>query len=145
MEAQFRGGKRKGAGRKPLKNPKKQVSLYIENNKFYKFGGEEKMKEKIYEFVDEYGDTKEVIHIGETPKIFDAPQLPKNYMADEPMFPKELKIVTASDFESRIIECKTVPEIEAVMKDVKSAVLTFIEKKNLEAIAKEVSKDFFTD
>ena len=50
------GGKRKGAGRKPVLNKKKQVSLYIESGKILKFGNEEKMKMQLYKFIDQYNN-----------------------------------------------------------------------------------------
>lgn len=49
------GGKRRGAGRKPILHKKKQVSLYVEGSKIVKFGSEDKMKEHLYEVIDKFG------------------------------------------------------------------------------------------
>ena len=55
MDEKVHGGKRLGAGRKPVLNKKKQVTLYVETKLILPFGGEEKMKEKLYEFISGYG------------------------------------------------------------------------------------------
>lgn len=52
---QKRGGKRVGAGRKPSGVEKKTISLYVAKGSIYKFGSEDKMKEKIYDFISGYG------------------------------------------------------------------------------------------
>lgn len=65
-EKRTRGGKRNGAGRKPIDNPKKQFTFYFKKEVAYKFGGEEKMKEKVNQFVEKYGE--------EQPKVYDAPK-----------------------------------------------------------------------
>lgn len=149
-EKSNKGGKRKGAGRKPLLNPKQQVSLYIEKNKFYKFGSEERMKEKIYSFVDNYGEEqKSNISIQDytkpTNEIKPFEQPKTNFGINT--LPKEVP-VNLSEFDAlkeEIYECRTVPEIENVMRKVKGALMFPKEKQTLEAIAKQHSKDFFTD
>ena len=45
-----RGGKRKGAGRKPAKDPKQLVSNYIETSIINALGGLESTKDKLYSF-----------------------------------------------------------------------------------------------
>lgn len=50
-----RGGKREGAGRKPSGVEKKTISIYVEKGAIYKFGNEDKLKEKLYDFVSGYG------------------------------------------------------------------------------------------
>ena len=49
------GGKRRGAGRKPVLSKKKQISLYVEGAKVVKFGSEEKMKAHLYDIIDKFG------------------------------------------------------------------------------------------
>ena len=44
--------KKSKAGRKPISDKKKQVSLYIRQSKIDKFGGIENFKDALYEFVD---------------------------------------------------------------------------------------------
>lgn len=44
------GGKRKGAGRKPAKDPKQLVSNYIETSIINALGGLESTKEILYSF-----------------------------------------------------------------------------------------------
>lgn len=45
-----RGGKRKGAGRKPSPDKKQTVVLYIETSIINALGGLENTKEKLYSF-----------------------------------------------------------------------------------------------
>ena len=49
-----RGGKRKGAGRKPCSDKKQTVALYIETSKINKMGGMDKAKEKLYQFANKF-------------------------------------------------------------------------------------------
>ena len=44
-----------------------------------------------------------------------------------------------------IYKCNTVPEIEKVVASIKASFISLKEKQLLEAIAKDQSKDFFTD
>lgn len=75
------GGKRKGAGRKPVLNKKKQISLYVEGGKVLKFGNEEKMKQHLYKLIDEYGN------VPFSEKVYDAPSSQTKIGLDElPMF-----------------------------------------------------------
>lgn len=46
-----RGGKRKGAGRKPCSDKKQTVVLYIETSNINDLGGLDATKEKLYNFV----------------------------------------------------------------------------------------------
>lgn len=59
MEENKRGGKRIGSGRKPITNPKVQVTLYVEKNKIWVFGNVDKMKTEIYGFISNFGIVKE--------------------------------------------------------------------------------------
>jgi len=47
-----KGGARKGAGRKPKKDKKKTVILYILESKIKEKGGEKELKETIYKFIN---------------------------------------------------------------------------------------------
>lgn len=49
-----RGGKRPGAGRKPIAEKKKPVTLYFKGKTILKFGSEEKLKEGLYDFAEMY-------------------------------------------------------------------------------------------
>lgn len=106
-----KGGKRLGAGRKPVIERKQQVCLYIQPKYFYRFGNEEKMKEKLYEFIENY----ERVIMGEQPKIYDAPMINKNYFPDEPKQLDEPNKKELSNFESwkkEISECDESYELE---------------------------------
>lgn len=71
MEEKKKGGKRLGAGRKPVLHKKKQVSLYIEPVKFLPFGSEDKMKQHLYSFIDSFSK--------EEPKIEYSKATPESY------------------------------------------------------------------
>lgn len=53
-EKNNKGGKRIGAGRKPAKDPKKTFVFYIHRSCVLKFGSEERLKEKVYDFLENY-------------------------------------------------------------------------------------------
>ena len=50
---QKQGGVRKGAGRKPVADPKIQISLYVEESTIKKFGGIEELRNECYAFLKE--------------------------------------------------------------------------------------------
>lgn len=52
MEKNKRGGKRLGAGRKPIADKKKLVPLYVGEKKIWSFGNEQKLKDQLYSFID---------------------------------------------------------------------------------------------
>lgn len=47
-----RGGKRKGAGRKPIADKKQTIVVYVETSKVYNAGGIDELKKEIYRIVD---------------------------------------------------------------------------------------------
>lgn len=60
MEQSKRGGARIGAGRKSVGNSKKQtVTLYVEKNKIWLFGNEDKMKQELYGFIEKFKNALE--------------------------------------------------------------------------------------
>ena len=59
MVMENRGGKRKGAGRKPCSNKKQTVVLYIETSVINKLGGLNATKQILYNFAKiEAGEPK---------------------------------------------------------------------------------------
>lgn len=95
MEEKEHGGKRLGAGRKPVFNKKKQVTLYVETRLIFPFVTEEKMKVKIYEFISGYGSKQlegNIQYVKPTPANYDSPRI-SNMLNDEAGMwptPKEL-------------------------------------------------------
>ena len=63
-----KGGKRNNAGRKRASNPKKAIVLYVDRSNILKFGSEEKVKEKVYGFINSFGSEIEVKNTIDTPK-----------------------------------------------------------------------------
>ncbi len=145
-------GKKRGAKKKPALSKKTQVSLYVEGSKILKFGNEEKMKTHLYTIIDNFGD-KEIFFATPTPDAYDGKKMDK-ITHDEPAQWQEPKSTITglppkiSDFDNLMDElnaCSTIPQVEAVMKKVKSGLLLPREKIILEAHAKEISKDMFND
>lgn len=54
MSTKLKGGKRQGAGRKPIPEPerKKAIILYVQNKKIVQHGGEDKLKRKLTNVID---------------------------------------------------------------------------------------------
>ncbi len=150
MEESKRGGKRRGAGRKPIANKKKQISLYVENNAIFPFGNEEKMKEKLYGFIADYSKPK-VVNMAiqdltkPTNEIKPQEQPKTNYSVDTTKIPVQPLQSQYEAYRQRILKTTLISEVEAIMKEVKAALLTIGEKRNLEAIAKEHSRTMYTD
>ncbi len=142
------GGKRKGAGRKPVLSKKKQYSFYIEGSMVMQFGSEEKFKKAVIDFIYGYGVEKDYSN-----PVSELKNLP-NYSVHDIQPQVEAKSTFTglppklSDFDNLMDElnaCSTIPQVEAVMKKVKSGLMLPREKMTLEAHAKEISKDMFND
>jgi hypothetical protein len=156
MEQNKRGGKRLGAGRKPIGDKKKPITLYVENNKIYPFGGEEQMKGKLYEFISGFGKEVETVHFPDTSAMFQDLTKPNveikpveqpktNY--EVKIEPKPITTVMGSydAFKAKILATQTIKGVEMVMREVKASLMFPKEKLSLEQIAKDHSKDFFND
>ncbi len=143
MEQIKRGGKRTGAGRKPIVNPKRTITLYVDIKSIARFGDADSLKNELYEFISGYNlplgealmrPEREIKPV-EPLKVIPAP-IP----AVDPFEPATgLKASQFDEFHDEIIGTTTIPQLTAVMKRLKSAVLTPKDRQNLEAIAKEHS------
>ena len=153
METKKQGGKRRGAGRKPILDKKKQISLYVETGKVVKFGNEEKMKERLYKFIDGYDENSEIEFVAPTMTAYNGKKT-ERVTHDEPgqwEVPKSPitglapKISFFSEFMNELNSATTVGQVESIMKRAKGEVFTPRDKMALENRAKEVSKDMYTD
>ena len=156
-EKKKQGGKRRGSGRKPVLSKKKQISLYVEGNKVIKFGSEEKMKEHLYGIIDKFGVQPNyenpISELKDLPNYSVHDIKPKEAIvapvseSDVKMPPKPQSefIASVNDFEKRLRGIKSGSEGEAIMREVKVALMPFTQKQYLERIAKEVSSNFFND
>lgn len=61
MEESKKGGKRVNAGRKPLSDPKKPITLYVPKSKILVNGGEEKLKLRIYDAISKDFSTTHIV------------------------------------------------------------------------------------
>lgn len=146
MEEKKQGGKRRGAGRKPVQSKKKQISLYVEGGKIFKFGNEEKMKTYLYSLIDEFGQMgkiSEKIDYSKTPIFYDAPKVDKP-IHDEPPIWQEAKpkIDQYAAYQTEISEANSVLEIENIVREIKKDTIPDWQKNKLEKIAIEKSKTF---
>lgn len=146
------GGKRRGAGRKPVLHKKKQVSLYVEVDKMIKFGGEDKMKEKLYSFIN--GELKEVpVYVTPTPDSFDAEKMDKINHDEHGQWQEPKSTITGlppkiSDFDKFMAELKNakiIPQVEDIMKRAKAGIMFPQQLRGLEEKAKELSREMFND
>jgi len=141
-----RGGQRIGSGRKPLGSAKKQViTLYVPQKEIYPFGNEEKLKGKLYEFISSAGKVV-VQDLNRTTNEIKPIEQPKtNYFVDTTPKPVQALLSPFTAFQKEILATKTVPEVEAIMKRVRAALMSGKEQQALEAIAKEHSRTMYTD
>ncbi len=147
------GGKRRGAGRKPVLSKKKQISLYVEGSKILKFGNEEKYKEFLYKQTDEYGNNELEVSVPLNP--FDAPKV--HHLIDDE-FPKIAgtevvskitglapKLSDFDKFSEELYGAKSRHDVDAIMKRSAGGIMFQKERNELKAIADKVMEDMFND
>lgn len=138
------GGKRRGAGRKPVLSKKVQISLYVEGSKILKFGNEEKYKEFLYKQTDEFGEEKlesEIKFSPITEKSFDgtntnAAKLDEVAISTGTGLPPKLTLV--NEFMADLDKAKVYQDVENVMKRAKGEVMLPRDRIALETKAKQV-------
>jgi hypothetical protein len=146
MEEKKKGGSRKGAGRKPVLHKKKQVSLYVEPIKFLPFGSEDKMKDHLYDVIDNFKQEAKVVDLNKPTNEIKPFEQPKtNYEAKVQPKPENIPLGSYEAFRIAILETTMTKPLEKIMREVKAALMANKQKQMLEAIAKDHSKDFFTD
>ena len=142
------GGKRRGAGRKPVLSKKKQISLYVEGAKVVKFGSEDKMKAHLYEIIDKFGI--EPNYENPASELKSLPTYSVHNIQPQAEVKSSItglppKLSLFSDFMAELGNANTIPQVEEIMKRAKGEVFTPRDKMILEAKAKEVSKDMYSD
>lgn len=140
------GGKRKGAGRKPVLSKKKQVSLYVEGVKIIKFGNEEKLKEEVYRFIDGYGKDEPlesgIKYAVPTPDAYNGKNMGKVIHDEFPMFPQP-KANQFTAYAKEISDAVSVSQIEAISQSIRfDTELADWQKKRLNEAAVAKSKTF---
>lgn len=149
MEQNKRGGRRNGAGRKPIENKKSVITLYVAKPDIWKFGNEDKLKTGVYRFISDFGSGKAVVQDLNEPtnqiKPITEPQKQTNVVFSVP--PKEQPTIGLFDAYKKDLATKsTVKQIELLVKVIKlDSNLTIPEKIQLEAYGKELSKEMYTD
>lgn len=152
------GGKRRGAGRKPVLSKKKQFSFYIEGAQVVKFGNEEKFKKIVTDFIYGYGIEKDysnpVSELQNLPNysVHDIKQ-PLATFSTQSTYTETKSTITGlppklSDFDGFMEELNsatTLSEVKGIMLRVKSGIMFPRQKLELEAFANEISADMFDD
>ncbi len=142
------GGKRRGAGRKPVLSKKKQYSFYIENSQTLKFGSEEKFKKAVIDFIYGFG-----IEPNYENPISELNKLPQYYVHDiQPQVEVKSAITglppKLSDFDKfseELYGAKSRHDVEAIMKRSVGGIMFPKERIELKAIADKVMEDMFND
>lgn len=141
MELKQQGGKRRGAGRKAVLDKKKQICFYVLGATIIKFGGEDKLKENVNRFIDNFG--KEKVELPR-PLFYDSKKMDK-ITHDEPAMWEEVKpYINQFDFyKEEILQTTYSGDLQKIMGVIKND--TSIEKwqrTQLDAIANEHRIEF---
>ena len=115
------GGKRRGAGRKPVLSKKKQISLYVEGAKVVKFGNDENPVSELKN-MQNYS-----VH-----SIQPQAEVKSSITGLPP------KVSLFSEFMAELDNCKTFDEVEKVMKKAKGEAFLPRDRMSLENRAKQV-------
>jgi hypothetical protein len=140
MEEKKKGGKRKGAGRKPTSDPKLTIPFYVARSKILIFGSSEKLKEKVNAFIDNYEGENKIDYVTPPPDAYNGKRM-DNYIVDEPILPQ----MASNDFEARLKACKNSKELKSLVSVINSAGLSFFPKQRLLEIANKMAENFYTD
>ena len=142
------GGKRKGAGRKPVLSKKKQYSFYIEGSMVMQFGSEEKFKKAVLDFIYGYGVEKDYSN-----PISELRKLPQYSVHDiQPQVEVKSsftglppKLSDFDKFSEELYGAKSKAEVEAIMKRSAGGAMFPKDRIALKAVADEVMEDMFND
>lgn len=143
MEEKKKGGKRNGAGRKPIPTLSKKitVTIFVSGANILKFGNSEKLKIKLGEYIELFGvETK--VEVTPIPKYFDAPKMPVTFN-DEPKQYQEAKISQFDAYKNEILATTWSGDLQPLMRIIKAD--TNIGSRGqlmLENIAKEHTSTF---
>jgi hypothetical protein len=142
MDEIKKGGKRNGAGRKPLDVKKKAVTIYVPENKILLIGGEGKLKDWLNDSVDiKIQDlTKPTGEI----RPFEQPST--NFGINTQPPPNNQILSSYEGYRQLISKSIHAKELQPIIQSIKSDPnLTPIQKSTLESLAKHHSKDFYND
>jgi len=151
MEEKKRGGKRLGAGRKPIGNKKKPITIYVETNKLYPFGGEEMLKKGLIKFIDEYGkevpSTIAIQDLNKHTNEIKAYEQPKtNYPINTTPVQIPLPMSQEQAYINELKMAKTINSIQFIVSTAKNdKSLLPISVKRIELYGIEISKQMYND
>lgn len=144
----LRGGKRMGAGRKPVGLKKQPETFYVTPIEINNWGGHEQFKKNIYEIIQK-GNKNSNINIQDlnepTHQIKPMEAMKPESVVFVPPKPQSINLGNFDAYHDEILATTMPDELKEIMSRLKSELMTGKQKADLEAIAKEHSKDFFTD
>lgn len=146
MEQSKKGGKRNGAGRKPVDNPKEQVTLYVPKKSIWLFGNKDKLKTALYDFIDTKHEDEpkaEIRDLTQPTREIKAYEQPKTNFSVNTVPPTQPLVLTPMEAYKQEIKATTWSgDLEKVMKRIKADILPNWQKKQLEEFAREHAKEF---
>ncbi|MES2382331.1 MAG: hypothetical protein V4538_14895 [Bacteroidota bacterium] len=146
-----KGGKRLGAGRKPVLSKKKQISLYVEGSKILKFGNDEKMKKYLYKVIETFGNSP-IDYKPPTEANFHGKMVSME-VVDKMDVEQQKSSITGlppklSDFDKfseELRSAKSRHDVDAIMKRSVGGIMFPKERFALKSVADEVMEDMFND
>jgi uncharacterized iron-regulated protein len=121
-----RGGKRVGAGRKPIAEKKKAITIYLKGGTVLKFGSEDAIKQKLVEYAETYNEKSDGKNVA-THKLNEVAQRDR---PNEDYFspPKEIKKrVLVRSFEQYVVlkkDCADSEEWAVLADEIRNSYLT---------------------
>ena len=135
MESKTQGGKRIGAGRKPIGLKKKSVFLYIELNDILKFGSEEKMKVHLYDTVKKYGQqSKDAIQFTKPQKENFDSDIINSLKSDEVgqwQEPKKVLVRSFQQYNQLKLDCENQEDWSSLSEEIRNSSLSTKQKQIL--------------
>ena len=135
MEQKNHGGKRRGAGRKSIVDKKQQVVLYVPGKDVMKFGSPDKLKDKLKNFIDEFGGESKISYQPTTKASFDGKKVTPT--DDEPLQFEKPKIAlkrTPAHWVELRRECENADDYAKWLEKLEAdPFLTAREKKEIKA------------
>lgn len=140
-EKKKQGGKRRGAGRKPLMSKKKQYSFYIEGSVVLQFGSDDKFKKAVTDFIYGYGVEKDYSNpVSELKNLpnYSVHDIKPTVEAKSSATGLPPKLSPFNDLMAELDKCETYDAVESVMKKAKGEAFIMRDKMALESRAKQI-------
>lgn len=146
MEEKKKGGKRLGAGRKPLPTMQKRTALTVfpKNEDLVFFGDKKKMAEKVIEFISSYGRNavQPNTAIPEAPKVQVVQDAPLSFDALKSQITQPQ---SRGEWYDKIDAAQTLEQLEMVGRQIAGSGMDWRQKNALKFYGQQVAKQKFPD